>query len=76
MLSEHVATEAALRKSSIPFTILRNGWYTENYNGSIPGAISGGAFIGSAGDGKITSAARKDYAEAAVAVLTSEGHQA
>jgi NAD(P)H dehydrogenase (quinone) len=72
---EHLDTEAALKDSGVPYTILRNGWYTENYTGSIPGAIAGGAFLGSAGDAKISSAARADYAEAAVAVLTSEGHK-
>lgn len=75
LAGEHLATESALKESGIPFTLLRNGWYTENYTGSIPGALGGGAFLGSAGDGKISSAARKDYAEAAVVVLTSEGHQ-
>lgn len=71
---EHLATEAALRESGIPHTILRNGWYTENHTGYIAGALAGGAFVGSAGDGKIASAARKDFAEAAVTVLTTEGH--
>lgn len=75
LAEEHLATETALKNSGIPFTLLRNGWYTENYTGSIQGAIAGGAFIGSAGEGKISSAARADYAEAAVAVLTGEGHQ-
>jgi len=75
LAGEHLATEAALRDAGIPYTLLRNGWYHENYAGAIPGALAGGAFIGSAGDGKIASAARADYAEAAVAVLTSEGHQ-
>ncbi|NTW03160.1 MAG: NAD(P)H-binding protein, partial [Oscillochloris sp.] len=74
LAEEHHATEVALKASGIPFTILRNGWYTENYTGSIPGAIAGGAFIGSAGTGKIASASRIDYAEAAVAVLAGEGH--
>jgi NAD(P)H dehydrogenase (quinone) len=73
--SEHVATEAALKESGISYTILRNGWYNENYAGSIPGAIAGGALIGSAGDGKVSSATREDYAEAAVVALTSEGHE-
>jgi len=72
--TEHLVTEAALREAGIPYTILRNGWYHENYAGSIPGAIAGGVLIGSAGEGKIASATRADYAEAAVAVLTSEGH--
>lgn len=74
LAGEHLATETALKTSGIPHTILRNGWYTENYTGSVQGAIAAGAFIGSAGDGKIASAARADYAEAAVAVLTNEGH--
>lgn len=72
---EHRDTEAMLRASGIQFTFLRNGWYTENYTGSIQGALAGGAFIGSAGDGKISSASRADYADAAVAVLTGEGHR-
>lgn len=71
---EHVETEQMLKESGIPNTILRNGWYTENYAGSIPSALGAGAFIGSAGEGKISSAARADYAEAAAVVLTSGGH--
>src|SRR5690606_8854731 len=74
LAEEHVATEKLLKASGIPHTILRNGWYTENYTASIPGALKSGAFIGSAGDGKISSAAREDYAEAAAAVLSGEGH--
>ena len=72
---EHRATEAALQKSGIPFTLLRNGWYNENYASTITGAVANGAYVGSAGDGKISAASRKDYAEAAVRVLTTEGHQ-
>lgn len=74
LAQEHRETEAMLKDSGIAHTVLRNGWYTENYTGSIAGALAGGAFIGSAGAGKIASAARADYAAAAVAVLTSEGH--
>ena len=73
--AEHLETEAALRASGVPYTILRNGWYTENYTASIPGAIAGGAFLGCAGDAKVSSAARADYADAAVAVLTVDGHK-
>lgn len=72
---EHVATEIALKESGIAYTLLRNGWYTENYTNSIPGAVKNGAFIGSAGDGKIVSAARENYAEAAAIVLTTEGNE-
>ncbi len=75
LAGEHVATEEELKASGIQYTILRNGWYTENYTGSVPGAIAAGAFVGSAGDGKIASAARTDFAEAAVVVLTEKGHQ-
>ena len=72
---EHLATEADLKASGVPFTLLRNGWYTENYTVSVAGAVAGDAFLGSAGDGKISSAARADYAEAAAIVLTSGGHR-
>ncbi|MEJ1970199.1 MAG: SDR family oxidoreductase [Rhizomicrobium sp.] len=75
LAAEHRATEAALQASGIPHTLLRNGWYTENYTGSIPAALAGGAFIGSAGSGRISSAPRADYAAAAVAVLTNADKQ-
>lgn len=72
---EHLVTEITLKESGLTYTILRNGWYTENYTGSVPSAVKNGAFIGSAGDGKISSAARADYAEAAAFVLTNNGHE-
>jgi len=75
LAAEHLDTEAALKASGIAFTLLRNGWYTENYTSAVPGALAGGAFIGSSGSGRIASAARSDYAAAAVAVLTSSGHE-
>lgn len=71
---DHRQTEKLIRETGIPYTFLRNGWYTENYAGAIPGAIKGGAFIGCAGDGKISGAARADYAEATVTVLTRGDH--
>ena len=72
---EHLASEKTLKESGIAYTILRNGWYSENYTMSIPGAIKGGAFLGSAKDGKISSAPRADYAEAAAVVLSDEGYK-
>jgi len=75
LAGEHLATEAALKASGLNYTILRNSWYTENYTGSAKGAITAGAFIGCAGDGKIASAARVDYAEAAAVVLAGKGHE-
>ena len=70
LAEEHVATEKMLAESGIPFALLRNGWYTENYLASVPPALEHGAFIGSAGEGKIASATRADYAEAAARVMT------
>ncbi|HYG15168.1 MAG TPA: SDR family oxidoreductase [Bacteroidia bacterium] len=75
LAGEHIATETLLKNAGIPFTILRNGWYSENYAGSVTGGLAAGAIMGSAGDGKISSASRKDYAEAIVAVVTTDGHQ-
>lgn len=74
LAGEHLATETALKASGLDYTILRNGWYTENYTGSISGALAAGAFAGSAGDGRIASATRADFAEAAAVVFTTEGH--
>ena len=72
LAGEHKESEAALTASGVPFVILRNGWYTENYAASIAPALAHGAFIGAAADGRISSAARTDYAEAAAAVLAGE----
>lgn len=70
LAEEHIATEQLLQQSGIPFVLLRNGWYTENYLASVPPALQHGAFIGSTGEGKISSAARADYAAAAAKVMT------
>ena len=74
LADEHVATEKALADSGIPFALLRNGWYTENYLASAPPAIEHGVFIGAAGDGKIAAATRADYAAAAATVIAQDGH--
>ncbi|TYC54203.1 SDR family oxidoreductase [Zoogloea oleivorans] len=72
LAAEHQATEALLRASGLPHVLLRNGWYTENYAASVPAALAHGVLLGSAGTGRIASAARADYAEAAAAVLTQD----
>ncbi|WP_446028717.1 SDR family oxidoreductase [Lelliottia amnigena] len=74
LADEHVATEKALADSGIPYALLRNGWYTENYLASAPPAIEHGVFIGAAGDGKIAAATRADYAAAAATVIAQDGH--
>jgi len=71
---EHRATEALLRDVGIPWVLLRNGWYIENYTERLAVPLSLGAFIGAARDGRIAAAGRADYAAAAAHVLTTEGH--
>jgi NAD(P)H dehydrogenase (quinone) len=72
LAAEHRETEAALRASGVPFVLLRNGWYSENHAAGIPAALTFGGVYGCAGDGRISSAARADYAEAAAVTLTTE----
>ncbi|WP_206793699.1 SDR family oxidoreductase [Amycolatopsis sp. MtRt-6] len=72
---EHKATEELIQASGLTATILRNNWYNENYLETIKQAVATGSFAGSAGDGRVASATRADYAAAAVAVLTGEGHE-
>lgn len=72
LAAEHRATEAILRESGVPFVLLRNGWYLENYTEQLPGTLAQGALAGSAGDGQVSGAARADYAHAAAAVLLAE----
>lgn len=72
--TEHVETEKILADSGILYTLLRNGWYTENYLASVPAALEHGVFIGAAGDGKIASAARADYAAVAARIISEDGH--
>ncbi|WP_211440710.1 SDR family oxidoreductase [Collimonas humicola] len=70
LAADHVQTEAMLKASAIPFVVLRNGWYTENYTISISTALAHGVLMGSAGDGRIASASRADYAAAAALAMT------
>jgi NAD(P)H dehydrogenase (quinone) len=72
---EHKGTEELIAASGIPATILRNGWYTENYVRSVPQIVESGALVSSVGDGLVSSASRKDYADAAAVVLTTSGHE-
>ncbi|STB68004.1 Quinone oxidoreductase 2 [Citrobacter freundii] len=74
LADEHVATEKMLAQSGIAYALLRNGWYTENYLASAPAALEHGVFIGAAGEGKIASATRADYAAAAARVISEDGH--
>lgn len=73
LAAEHLETEKMLAASGIPHVLLRNGWYTENYTGSVDAALAHGAVIGAARSGRIAAAARADYAAAAAAVLLRDG---
>jgi NAD(P)H dehydrogenase (quinone) len=72
--ASHAVTEDAVRGSGIPFTILRNGWYTENYSRDLVGVRATGALLASVGDGRVASASRIDFAQAVAAVVTTGGH--
>jgi NAD(P)H dehydrogenase (quinone) len=74
LAEEHLATEQAIAESGLPYTILRNGWYTENYEPALRYAEDTGLLLANAGDGRVASAAREDYAEAIAAVLAQDGH--
>lgn len=76
LAAEHQQTEALLRASGLPWVILRNGWYTENYAAAIAAAPTHAVVLGCAGNGRFSTATRADYAAAAVAVLTSDDAQA
>ncbi|MCB0047411.1 MAG: SDR family oxidoreductase [Caldilineaceae bacterium] len=73
LAEEHRQTEALLAESGVPHVLLRNGWYTENYTGGIPTALQYGTLMGCAGDGKISSATRADFAAGAAAVMSADG---
>jgi len=75
LAQEHRETEAMIKASGIAYTFLRNGWYTENYAPTVATAKQTGAVVAAAGDGRVASATRADYAAAAAAVLSSTGHE-
>ncbi|MFJ3585797.1 NAD(P)H-binding protein [Streptomyces sp. NPDC090127] len=69
LAAEHRATETLILDSGLPYTFLRNGWYTENYTANLAPVLAHGAVVSNAGEGRVASAARADYAAAAAAVL-------
>ncbi|MFF0461246.1 NAD(P)H-binding protein [Streptomyces mexicanus] len=75
LADDHRATEEALLASGLPYTLLRNGWYHENYTENLAPVLEHHAVVAAAGEGRVSSASRADYAAAAVAVLTGEGHE-
>ncbi|GHK00367.1 SDR family oxidoreductase [Streptomyces sp. NPDC003753] len=75
LADDHRATEQAILASGVPYVLLRNGWYHENYTENLAPVLEHGAVVQAAGEGRVSSASRADYAAAAVAVLTGEGHE-
>ncbi|MDQ8733935.1 SDR family oxidoreductase [Paenibacillus sp. LHD-38] len=71
----HRATEEAIKNTGIPYSFLRNNWYLENEISSIQAVLGGAPWLTSAGSGKVGWATRRDYAQAAAAVLAGEGHE-
>lgn len=71
----HQATEAAILKTGIPYSFLRNNWYLENEISGIQGVLAGAPWLTAAADGKVGWALQQDFAEAATAVLAGEGHE-
>ena len=69
---DHKATEAILADAGVPYALLRNGYYFENWTDQNQGTLAQGALVGSGGDGRVNAATRRDFAEAAVAVLLGE----
>ncbi|MFE9116831.1 NAD(P)H-binding protein [Streptomyces sp. NPDC007172] len=74
LADEHKVTERLILESGLPYTFLRNGWYTENYTANLAPVLAHRAVVSNAGEGRVASAARADYAAAAAVVLTGEGH--
>ncbi|MDT9699166.1 SDR family oxidoreductase [Streptomyces sp. P17] len=75
LADDHRGTEEALTGSGVPYVLLRNGWYHENYTENLAPTLEHSAVVAAAGEGRVSSASRADYAAAAVAVLTGEGHE-
>ena len=75
LAQEHRETESLIKASGLQYTFLRNNWYSENYLAGVTHTVEIGTLYGTAGEGKISSAARVDYAEAAANVLTTSGHE-
>jgi NAD(P)H dehydrogenase (quinone) len=75
LAAEHQATEELVTASGVPATFLRNGWYTENHQQDFAAARDRGVIANSVGDGRLATASRRDFAEAAAVVLTTAGHE-
>ena len=74
LAQDHAGTEQALAGAGIPATILRNGWYTENYTGNLAGALAAGAVVGVTQTARVSPATRADFAEAIAVTAPDAAH--
>jgi NAD(P)H dehydrogenase (quinone) len=72
--ADHRATEQAIADSGLPATILRNGWYSENWTGTFGGVLAAGALVGAAGQARFSPATRDDFAQALARVAVDDSH--
>src|SRR5690606_12432172 len=72
LAAEHLATERLIQEAGVPYLVLRNGWYLENYTENLDQVIESGTIYGAAGTGRVAAASRADYAEAAAVLLTED----
>jgi NAD(P)H dehydrogenase (quinone) len=68
---DHLGTEEAIKASGLPYTILRNSWYDDNYLMAMPHNLQTGTWYTAMGSGKIANISRDDCARAAAAALAS-----
>ncbi|UPK70306.1 SDR family oxidoreductase [Chitinophaga filiformis] len=74
--STHLLTENLLKSSGLKYTILKHGIYTEMIPIFVGDKIfETGVIFQPGGEGRTAYALRSDLAEAAVAVLTGQGHE-
>jgi NAD(P)H dehydrogenase (quinone) len=71
----HYATEQALERSGLTWTVLRNSLYADYQLPEAEQALSAGELKHNRGSGSVAYVAREDCAAAAAAVLVGTGHE-
>ena len=72
---EHRGTEEVLAGAGVPYILLRNGWYSENFANNAPVAIQFGVLRSASRQGRFSTAPRNDYAEGAAALILRDDHR-
>jgi len=75
LATEHRATEQLLATAGLPYILLRNGWYSENYTGTAAMAIQFGVIQSASGNARFSTAPRDDYAAGAAALILRDDHK-